>query len=150
MNYVTIATFNLLQEAYPIKNKLESEGIPCKLAGNHPFNVDVFHYFFVGRVKILVPEVKYYEALKILDEDLSGEIKKMEPDNDYESPASINEYRNYSHDEQERCPFCHSQDIILNKLTYPYSMLRKLTFGFLKPKPNKHYHCNICLNDWII
>lgn len=148
MNFVTIATFNIINQAYLVKGKLESEGIPCIIDNENATFSNWIYSFAMGSIKVKVPEIKYQEALKILKEDFSGELKDFETKNEFDQSSVLSEEETGTNEHGLKCPYCNSEDVILTELTYPKSLLGKLTFGILKPKPVRHYHCYICLNNW--
>lgn len=148
MNFVTIATFNLIHQAYLVKGKLESEGIPCIIDSTNATASSWIHIFATGGIKVKVPEIKFQKALNILKEDFSEELKDYEINNDFDQSSILSDEVMYTNEYGLKCPYCDSEDIILTGLTYPKSLLSKLTLGLLKPRPLKHYHCYICLSNW--
>ncbi|HKJ33276.1 MAG TPA: hypothetical protein VKA34_15680 [Balneolales bacterium] len=147
---ITIASFSLAHQAHLLKSKLESEGIPCILADEYTITMAWFYSNALGGIKVQIPSEYYEEAIKIIDQDFSEELKNL---NDFELGVTVDleqeeneEY--YDVDEIIECPFCHSLDTKIIDIIYPESFLSRITFGIIKPEPQKNIQCNICLHKW--
>lgn len=150
MKFVTVTTFNLAHQAHLLKGKLESEGIPCIIADEHTITMNWFYSYALGGIKVKVPENRYSEALHILKKDYSEELKDLDENDEFDTDSTFLNEPEKMQEPKNKCPFCHSADVLLIEKTYPKTFLNKWTLGIIKPKPIRRYHCNICLNNWNI
>ncbi len=80
--YITVATFQLPQDAYVLKSKLESEGVKCFLKDELTVQSDNFLSNAIGGVKLQIFAFDFEKAKHILKE--SGHLKVSKP-----QPSSI-------------------------------------------------------------
>ncbi len=73
-NWKNIMTFTYPHEAYIVKSKLESEGIPVQVRDELTAQVNNFYSNAIGGVKLLIPETDYDRAIEILV--ATGQIRK--------------------------------------------------------------------------
>lgn len=79
-DFVTLLNFQFPHEAYPIKSKLEAEGIYVYLKDEHTVQVHNFLSNAIGGIKLQVKEADSQEAIEILK--FLGYIKEEKKDPD--------------------------------------------------------------------
>lgn len=80
---VTVKTFSLPQQAYIIKGRLESEGIPCFLQDELTVQTMNFYSNTIGGVKLQVRVQDLSDAVMILEQE--GYLSER----DFETPDSL-------------------------------------------------------------
>ena len=68
---ITVATFDTLPDAHIAMGRLQSEGIPCRLADEHLVQMDWLYSIAVGGIKLQVQPHNAERAARILAEDAS-------------------------------------------------------------------------------
>jgi hypothetical protein len=138
-DWITIMTFNVTQEAYFAKAKLESEGVQTFLKDeltNQVLNV----YSITSGVKLQIMPQDYVRACKILEEagyvvdsngqDMAIETIKLEKTAD-----------------RNKCPYCQSEHI--SKIGRPFVFDIVYTIlGVISPLFRKSYECLDCGKAW--
>jgi tRNA 2-thiocytidine biosynthesis protein TtcA len=76
---VTVATFDTLPEAHIALGKLQSEGIPCRLADEHMGDYGMPASIAVGGIKLQVSEEDAGKARQALAADRSADIGELAP-----------------------------------------------------------------------
>ncbi len=71
--YITVATFQLPQDAYVLKSKLESEGVKCFLKDELTVQTDNFLSNAIGGVKLQIFAFDFEKAKHILE--ATGHLK---------------------------------------------------------------------------
>ena len=74
--FVTIATFDLIPDAYIAMGRLRAEGIYCQLADDHRVQTDWLYSIAVGGIKLQVHPQDAELARRILATDYSEDIEK--------------------------------------------------------------------------
>lgn len=138
--WTIIRTFVSPQEAYLVKNYLESAGMITILQDEMTVQVNNFYSAAVGGVKLWVRNEELEECVKLLKEG------RYLADSDLMQEGMYEEIE--GSEEKKRCPFCHSDDIVRyregNALTcFVYSLL-----GILFPMFRKGWKCNKCQRIW--
>jgi len=126
----TIVSYRDLPLAELAKSKLESEGIPCFLANKNHVGINWLYSFALGGVKVQVQPEHAEIAWKIINEDQSSELSKIEG----ASPPI---------DQNDLCIKCGSSNIALHKSSRKagaLSLLLGFPFIFLR----KRYKCRDC------
>lgn len=144
MKFITIAKFTLIHEAQIIQERLEAEGIPCIVTHGNFFAIRVLNERNTNMIAVKVPEENLQKALQILKETISHEFSD-------EDDGMIIKLPDHTHSEDViHCPFCHSSDVQLLRLSNKPSFWTHISFGLIKFHSKKHYCCNICLNNWAV
>jgi len=75
-DWKNIMTFTYPHEAYIVKGRLESDGIPVQIRDELTTQVNNFYSNAIGGVKLLIPQEDYKRAMEILIK--TGQIKEPE------------------------------------------------------------------------
>lgn len=132
---VTIKTFTYPHEAYVIRGRLESEGIPTFLKDEMTVQVHNFYSNAVGGVKLQVVVKDVDKALQVLES-----TKEEQPEAVVFSKGEI--------EDNDTCPFCHSENISRVKKANWLTLLPFLIVGFIFPVYRKSYTCFECEKKW--
>ncbi len=85
--FVTVATFDLIPDAYIAMGRLRAEGIFCQLADEHLVQTDWLYSIAVGGIKLQVHARDAEVARTILTTDYSEDWEEPEPREDASSTS---------------------------------------------------------------
>lgn len=135
-NLVAVASYVNPHEAHLACSLLDAEGIQSRLDGEHHIAMDWLISNAVGGVKVIVRQRDLKLARKVLDNALSQIPDHMtQDDTKPESPLAF-------------CPDCKSNEVSLERLNRPLSLLSILFIGFPIPFFTRKLVCNYCGKTW--
>lgn len=143
--WVTVITFVTPYDSYVAQSLLESAGIPVFLRDENTIHVINIYSQGVGGVRLQVPEEYAQEALDLLTEggfieshaEASAKVKAESRPERF--PAANG----------ERCPYCGSDNVGLNRSPRWGTALAYLGFPpLIKVCDRKRYHCFDCRKEW--
>ena len=138
-DWITIMTFNVTQDAYFAKAKLESEGVRTFLKDeltNQVLNV----YSITSGVKLQIMPQDYIRACKILEEAgyIVDSISQDVPIETIKLKKTAN---------RNKCPFCHSEHILKISRPLVFNIVYTI-LSAISPLFKKNYKCQDCGKVW--
>ena len=140
-NWIQITTSTYQQEAYLIKNLLESNEIKVILEDEMIAQINPLYSNAVGGIKIIIPKIDYELGMKILLE--GGYINKS----DLEELKTIESFTIDRKVSEQSCPFCKSKNIGKKKILNPLSIILYFFLAFF-PIFKKLDFCFDCNKEW--
>ena len=142
---VTLKTFTYPSEAYPLMERLESEGIECFLDGENTVSVHPFLSNAIGGVKLKIKKSDSEKALEIIK--LNKQVfEKEEQDNDI-TPDAIS--KGFVIKVETFCPKCDSLNVYRKKIPSYKIIIAILSAFILLPfLIKKEYYCADCKHIW--
>jgi hypothetical protein len=138
-DWIIIMTFNVTQDAYLAKAKLESEGIQTFLKDeltNQILNV----YSITSGVKLQVMPQDYVRACEIL-----GEAGYIVDSNGQDVPIETIKLKKTT--DRNKCPFCQSEHILKISRPIVFDIVYTI-LGVISPLFKKNYKCQNCGKVW--
>lgn len=130
-----IPAYTTVMDAYIVKGRLESEGIPATIVDSYYIGLDWTMSFALGGVKIHIPDAYKDQAMTVLDDIeaggyyLTGDLAKEEP---------------------IHCTKCHATNVFPSDFSWKFSFvfLFLLATPYAVPVPvpytRRYFHCMHC------
>ena len=135
---VTILTFSFLNDAVIAKSILEDNEIPCFLSDQLTNQVNPFQSNMAGGLRLEVLEKDIDKAKELLKKVRSKEIPQPEIEVTVLSEDT----------DRNCCPFCSSENIIIEKKPAGINWLSLFIAGLPTPINKNGYHCFDCGKKW--
>jgi hypothetical protein len=143
-NIITLKTYTLPQEAYPLMTKLENEGIECFLDGENTISANPLLSNAVGGVKLKISEIDLQRAIKIFKELENNQQANKEYD-----VGNVSFSKGYEKIETY-CPKCESINVFRKKRLWNctiFAILFLPVYLLLRIQKKMHY-CADCNHIW--
>ncbi|HEY0678444.1 MAG TPA: DUF2007 domain-containing protein [Chitinophagaceae bacterium] len=129
---ITLKTFDNPALAHIVRNRLESNNIPCFLTDEHIIGLNPLYNVAMGGVKLNIFEKDYARCMALLNEDVSF----------------VSEETGLEDDQVVTCPACKSSDVGYGGATKNrfgwLTMLISLTLFVYPFSTKKAWHCYNC------
>lgn len=141
MKNVVISTYTFAFDAYIIKGRLESEGIPAYVHDDQYITIDWMMSQAIGGVKVSVPESYQSQAAVVLQSTQDDHYALDPPSNDELSAELLEDY---IPEQPLHCPACQSDKI--SKLEWSRRLSILALFALHSPLTfsQRHYSCDNC------
>jgi rubredoxin len=136
---VRVQSFENTHEAYLAKGRLEEEGIPAVLDGEHHVTMNWLISNAVGGVKLLVRTQDEKIARKILALDKGTVTDEVTAD-----PTKVDRAR----ESLRLCPACHSSNVRFEKISRTVAFISILLLGFPLLFFTRKMVCENCGYRW--